>query len=373
MLRLHVVQAEYGDSLILEFGQPNSPRFILVDGGPADVYEQHLRTQLERIGEGGGRLELVVLSHVDEDHVRGLLDLLSELWKQRQRGEPETIAIDGLWHNSFRETMGSEVESGFRSFVRDIGGTRGTMGVSDRATKSIAQGDQLTRTAMDLDLPINAEFAPATIVSVDEADGPLVLGDLTLRIVGPTNKNLARLGKKWIAWLKKHKKRLLVRDPVLAERAAVAADGSVPNLSSIMILAESDGKRVLLTGDSRADHLLQGLRKEKLVGLRKGLHVDVLKLPHHGSVRNVSEQFFRKVTADTYVISANGKHGNPDLDTLTWIVTAAKKQERPIDLACTNDTESLRRLTEQCPPEEYGYQLTIMNPGEHAMSLELAE
>jgi hypothetical protein len=42
----------------------------------------------------------------------------------------------------------------------------------------------------------------------------------------------------------------------------------------------------------------------------------VLKLPHHGSVRNVTEEFLTTVTADHYVMSANGKYDNPDLDTL---------------------------------------------------------
>jgi hypothetical protein len=39
---------------------------------------------------------------------------------------------------------------------------------------------------------------------------------------------------------------------------AAMADRSIPNLSSIMILAEADeGKKILFTGDGRGDHLLQ--------------------------------------------------------------------------------------------------------------------
>jgi len=46
------------------------------------------------------------------------------------------------------------------------------------------------------------------------------------------------------------------------------------------------------------------------------IHVDLLMLPHHGSDRTLSKDFFRKVTDDTYFVSANGKNGNPDLATL---------------------------------------------------------
>jgi hypothetical protein len=37
------------------------------------------------------------------------------------------------------------------------------------------------------------------------------------------------------------------------------ADSSIPNLSSIMFLAEAESKANLFTGDGRGDHLLDGL------------------------------------------------------------------------------------------------------------------
>ena len=54
MLKLHVVQAEYGDCLILEYGQQASPRYILIDGGPTTTYERHLQGLLQQREEGGG-------------------------------------------------------------------------------------------------------------------------------------------------------------------------------------------------------------------------------------------------------------------------------------------------------------------------------
>lgn len=53
-------------------------------------------------------------------------------------------------------------------------------------------------------------------------------------------------------------------------------------------------------------------------------HFDVIKAPHHGSDRNIKKTFFRKVTADRHILSANGRDGNPDLATLIWLVEAAK-------------------------------------------------
>ena len=79
------------------------------------------------------------------------------------------------------------------------------------------------------------------------------------------------------------------------------------------MLAECEGKRMLLTGDARDDHILAGLDEAGIAKDGK-THVDILKLPHHGSIRNMRPEFFERVTADHYVISANGRDGNPETD-----------------------------------------------------------
>jgi hypothetical protein len=60
------------------------------------------------------------------------------------------------------------------------------------------------------------------------------------------------------------------------------------------------------------------------------------------------------------VISADGKHHNPDYEALQWIVEEAEKQGRQIELIITNETESTRKLTEEYDVEEYGYTLNFL-------------
>jgi beta-lactamase superfamily II metal-dependent hydrolase len=140
-----------------------------------------------------------------------------------------------------------------------------------------------------------------------------------------------------------------------------------------MVLAEAGGKTILLTGDGRWDDLLNGLARAGFLKPDGTCHVDVLKLPHHGSVRNVSPEFFRKVTADKYVISANGKNGNPDLPTLKWLVQAARDQGRSIEIWITNQTDSTRQLIHDCNSNEYGYRLVALEPGTDEMILTLGD
>jgi beta-lactamase superfamily II metal-dependent hydrolase len=133
-----------------------------------------------------------------------------------------------------------------------------------------------------------------------------------------------------------------------------------------MLLAEADQKRVLLTGDGRGDHLVSGLEQAGLLDAQGTMHVDVLKVAHHGSDRNATRAFFGSVSADTYVISADGTYGNPDLATLTWIVEAADKRRREIELVLTNEPPSVAKLVVEYPPSEYGYKATLLQPDQHS-------
>jgi hypothetical protein len=170
----------------------------------------------------------------------------------------------------------------------------------------------------------------------------ITLGDVTLTVLCPHEAQLQKLHAAWDRWLRQHPK-------AVAEGGAATAayvDMSPYNLSSIVVLAECDGHRMLLTGDARGDHVLAGLDE---IGIAKDgkTHVDVLKLPHHGSIRNLAAEFFERVTADHYVISADGRDGNPETETLETIA-AARAGDDDFEIHLTNragDGDLEERLT----------------------------
>ena len=49
LFTLEALQAKHGDSLILHYGKPKSPKMIVIDGGPAGVYKESLRPRLEEL------------------------------------------------------------------------------------------------------------------------------------------------------------------------------------------------------------------------------------------------------------------------------------------------------------------------------------
>ncbi len=362
MFNLRIVQANFGDSFILEYGSDTNPRHLLIDGGPAGVYDDALRSEIEFVSNNGGKVDLVAISHVDKDHIVGVMDLFAELLDQRNNNVPELVEVGGLWHNSFADTLDTSgaIQSRLAAAMASAGAN--SMQQAGMAVNGVAEGRRLRIQAQQLNIDLNGGF-PNGIICTDDAPPPadLTFDNLTLTIVGPTRANLDALKIKWSEWLDKHETTIASGDLQLMANA----DQSIPNLASIMFLAEAEGKTILFTGDGRSDHLMDGLEDAGLLDANDKLHVDILKVSHHGSNRNATKTFFKKVTADTYVISANGHPDNPDLSTLIWIVEAAKLQSRQIVIIATNGTPSLEKLVEEYPKDEFNYALEIM-PDHHS-------
>ncbi|PBC01435.1 MBL fold metallo-hydrolase [Mesorhizobium sp. WSM3860] len=367
MFKLHVVQAQYGDSLILEFGTRTRPRYLLVDGGPPGNFAADLDPALDGIIGIGGKIDRIVLSHIDNDHIIGLLELFAAMEDDAVSGRPPRVRVGGLWHNSFSKTIDPTgmIAQTLQSLMATAGAMNVAMPLSANAFYGVKEGHRLRLMAQKLAIAANKGFKDDLIL-VDTAGQAIKLGPLKVTIAGPTNGNLEALRAEWLKWLEETSERVAVNPKV-----AAMADKSVPNLSSIVIVAECDGKTLLLTGDARGDHICEGLKTAKLTDDGR-LHVNVLKVQHHGSDRNTTRDFFRAVTADIYVISANGRYGNPDFSTLEWIVESARDARRPITLVVTNETETTERLRRKLKPSTFGYSLEILQCGQHSFEIALS-
>jgi hypothetical protein len=194
---------------------------------------------------------------------------------------------------------------------------------------SVAQGKTLRDDARALKLLVNQPFKRLVWAPAAETREVALEDGLTVRIIGPLEAQVEALRKEWDTKLEAMKKAAHV-----AEAQAIAADfvdKSVYNLSSIVVLASLGGRRMLLTGDARGDFVRDGLRDAGLLKNDK-IHVDLLKVPHHGSARNVRRDFFEQVTADHYVISADGRFENPDVEMLKMLTEARGAAEYTIHL-----------------------------------------
>ena len=86
---LEALEAAHGDSLLLHYGSTAKPRLIVIDGGPKDIFKKSLSPRLKAIRQarGGGSLEvrMIMVSHIDDDHITGVIDLANELARPRMQ------------------------------------------------------------------------------------------------------------------------------------------------------------------------------------------------------------------------------------------------------------------------------------------------
>jgi hypothetical protein len=131
------------------------------------------------------------------------------------------------------------------------------------------------------------------------------------------------------------------------------------------------GRTMLLTGDARGDDILEGLTTAGLLGSGR-CHVDLLKIPHHGSDRNVSTEFFRQVTADHYVVSANGQNGNPDVAMLQML-SEARQGDDNFTVHLTNPEPRLEAFFIAERARGRTYTATFREPQKLSMKVDLGD
>lgn len=351
---LEVLQANEGDCLILHFGEKDSPSIIVIDGGPAGIYKSVLRPRLLAIKaalspNSALPLSMVMVSHMDDDHVNGILGLTDEAVTRKNNGDSALFDMGNLWFNAFDDIVGNSQIPGIAGTASanaaDINANPHIAGLEHHISAVVAstgQGRRLRDNANFLGAMVNNPFEPlkkgkANLVRGDDKNSVIDWDDLKITVVHPNVKRLTELQNQWDKDLK-----VMAKKP--GSKIIFASlgdeDKSAFNLSSIVCLVEFDEKRILLTGDARSDDIIDGLMANKLLDKDGRIHVDILKMPHHGSERNLSHEFFDHVSADHYVISANGKHSNPDKSTLDKFVEITKKGKGPT-LHITNDDGEL--------------------------------
>lgn len=361
-MKLTVFQSDKGDCLLLS---SDDGKQVLVDGGMSTSYTQHVAPALGALREAGERLDLVYLSHIDQDHISGVLQLMEDhvAWRvhdfQRSSGNEEHRAptvhrppeIDELWHNGFRDQVGQNAGP-----IEEMLATTAAIYEGGPAAKQLEEALEQRQLATSvgeaielshrigpeqLNIPLNRAF-DGKLAMVGEQTPRIELGSLVITVLWPNQQRLDDLRKTWNDWLAKNEaavERLRARmrsdaerlaaGEIEAFRAGIALQAgelgdmtqvTVPNLASLMVLVEEGGSTVLLTGDGHADHILEGLELAGKLDGNGGIHVDVLKVQHHGSEFNIRAQFCRRVTADHYVFCANGEHANPDRRAVELII-----------------------------------------------------
>jgi protein required for attachment to host cells len=291
---------------------------------------------LKKNRNGSAELDLMMISHIDSDHIAGILDLTDELIEAEEESSLPLVKINETWHNSFVDTI--VTQTGVKKAtvreesleLADIAGSdpiiSNQMINAKAVLSSVSQGRRLRNDLGRLKIPLNKGFTD-NIVLKENQQKVWKKQALSLTVIGPGQQQLDKLRKAWAKQLPKILSKEKDKEAALA--ATSSLDRSVFNLASIVVIAEVNNIRMLFTGDARGDMILEWLFDSRP---DEKTHFDLIKLPHHGSDRNVSPDFFSRVTADHYIMSGNGKHGNPEPETFEMLFNARPELDYKVHL-----------------------------------------
>lgn len=305
MFQLEILPAEYGDCILITYGRAEKPSQVLIDAGTEPTWASALQPRLAEVRE----LELLVLTHVDADHIGGAIPFLHQ---DRQ------VEVRDVWFNGWKHLPSSGLLSAL-------------------------QGEIFSTLIRHRSLRWNA-VAPfeGGAVAITENKLPVaeLEGGLRLTLLSPTLKGLSRLARKWKTEVTRHKltpgahgqyRQFLARHPTLSTHVPDLAeseyrgDSSVPNGSSIAFLAEledgSEPRAVLFAADAHASVLSRSIKLLLAQRQQTRLRLDACKVSHHGSRGNTNNGLLGLLDCPRYLISCNGDRYNlPDNETIGRIV-----------------------------------------------------
>lgn len=311
MFRITMFPATNGDCLWIEYGHGEKVNRILIDGGVGDT-SACLTEKMGKLKQAEREFELLVVTHIDNDHILGILRLLQD--------PPDGLKFEDIWFNGWKHLP------------------------TDPGIMGPAEAEDFTRIINESHLPWNEAFDTRRI-AIDPDMGNLLAvtlpGGMRMTVMGPTLERLAQLIPKWEEVVGTHGETVseepedadigILGTPTIDVEADAKrifrSDESPSNASSIVLLAEFDGKRCLFAGDSFSCDVLAAM---KMLG-SDPFELDALKVSHHGSRGNTDNEFLDNLVCKNYLISTNGfQHKHPSKEAISRIIVHGRNAGEPV-------------------------------------------
>jgi beta-lactamase superfamily II metal-dependent hydrolase len=359
MYNIHLLPASFGDSILIEYGK-TKPYYILIDGGPYFAFEDMI-TGLRKVAPKLKTIELLVITHVDIDHIDGTINLLN------QKKLP--FKINEVWFNGYEQLEKAEDM---------LGGL---------------QGEYASHLIKTKEFNHNTFFKKGPVVITDEANLPVipVRGGMKLTLINPRPKALSRLRKVWKKEIDKigdeaeilrrfaedHRYDEEISDLLGEEtieelqKDLITGDKSEANASSIAFIGTYGKKSCLFAADAPTDDIIDLV--DHLIEEQGGdrLKLDAWKLAHHGSKKSTLAKLMQKIDCKRMLISSDGKmYKHPDPQTIARMI---KHNGPDVHFYFNYLSDHNKRWNREADQEKYRFQSHYPEAGAAGITLKLSK
>jgi beta-lactamase superfamily II metal-dependent hydrolase len=309
-IEFEFLKAGKGDCILISTDRgTGKEKNIVIDGGVSKTYKRTTSktgTLKSRISKKVlSNLDLVVLTHIDDDHICGLIQLLKD--------NTHVGKIKELWFNSsdYMKVNSSNNEKGYGQ---------------SNYFKELIESQPHIKYRSDIFMENQKLYADWG-------------KDIEIILLSPYKKQLDELDiaqKKWEKERIAKGKEISIpcRDESSTEKSSMSNEEykvgeTEKNASSIaFILRYKNEKNFLFLADADVTVINNSLKELD----KELLNFEFVKLSHHGSFKNnINEEFLQLIKTDTYIILTDGKHKgykHPHKETIQLILdTKPKEQE----------------------------------------------
>lgn len=252
------LQAGNGDCVLMQ----GEGHHVIIDSGE---YCDELRDAVKEIIESKESIDLLIITHYDSDHIKAICSILSELTIDERKQ-----LLKRVWFNA--------TKVGFKGCEKDL---------------SADDAVELGHLLIEADIPWVSELKRGTVKEISDECRLEIIDGGTIYEPDSGGGLLSNVKSDWGTSFKELE-HYLDDD---------AQDSSKTNAQSAIIVCHIHGKDVLLPGDavpSKLSAALDFYRKNKIA------RFDLVKLPHHGSYKNITKDILSKIECSDYVVTTDG-------------------------------------------------------------------
>lgn len=297
-ITINFLPAGYGDCFLIKF---DNNKTLLIDGGTRETMSENSK-RLENVF--GFENNYILLTHVDSDHIGGI-NLIFEQYENIYK------RITSVIYNTF---------SDLKKFTPNAMDEPPTIKINDSKMTSYTQGKFFEDKLRELNIPVCSNLIAGMQFSID---------DININILSPSISSM----EKYKSW-EENKSRAYTTKMSDYHRTIdelyelpFIEKKTVTNSSSISVIIEYKSKKLLFLGDSAPSDVVNSLVD---LGYSKDnkLKVDIVKVAHHGSRHNTSNELLEMILCNKFLISTDGKtHKHPDKESLSRIICLQNNPE----------------------------------------------
>ena len=310
MLKIKILPANCGDCILISFDDKNGIKNILVDGGAGKVYENVLKNEVIKIKNKKQKIDLLIVTHIDNDHIGGIIKFIED--------DEYNDCIETVWFNSW---------TNYNHKAYKLSNEGNTVSASHART--------LENKLKELNIWCNKEIKQGIEYKFEKAK---------ITVVSPDNKNLENLVKYIKDEFEVSETDDRSKSIEFLQQRIFKEDIAIPNGSSIAFIFEyetnNQKRKILFTGDSFPSVVLAGLKETQSFDKNEKIKFDYVKLSHHASKYNTSDELLKYIKCKNYIITTQGCNGKPNKETFARIL----KYHKPINLFFNYKNEKIVKL-----------------------------